>query len=118
VFDVYVGVDGCVCIRGNQTGYDELGGEMRRKTKEEIWESIVEELCNRVGLKYPPDEGVKYKIDDATWPLDEEFDFKMWMFNYLRETTPFKRMSLRKLTSEIDWFMFAYSWKYKEEEVK
>lgn len=87
---------------------------MRKKTVQEALECAEEELCKRVGLKYPPDDGVIYTPDSATWTKEEENDFKYWMLQYLRQVSAFKTVKLKALTKEIDWFVLQYGWEYKK----
>lgn len=73
----------------------------------------VTELCRRVNLPWPPPEGTKYEVDQATWTEAEENDFKEWLIAYLKTVPIFKRMGMKYLKREADWFIFQYSWKYK-----
>lgn len=88
------------------------------KTKRtEQFDVIAAELCRRVGLAYPPPEGTKYEVDAATWTLAEESDFREWLIAYLKTVQPYKRMGRRYTLKEVEWFIFQYSWKYKENAV-
>lgn len=84
------------------------------KNKKEIFDVIATELCRRVKLTYPPPEGSKYKVDAATWTKVEEDDFREWMKKYLLTIPSFRRMGVRYIKKEIEWFVFQFGWKYKE----
>jgi hypothetical protein len=81
--------------------------------KSEHFDVIATELCRRVGLPYPPPDGTKYEVDAATWAEKEEADFEKWLFDYLKIVPLFKRMGIKYIRKEIQWFMFQFSWKTK-----
>jgi hypothetical protein len=78
------------------------------------FDAIATELCRRVGLAFPPPKGIVYQTDAAQWTPAEENDFREWLTGYLKTVPPYKRMSKSYIKKEVDWFIFQYSWKYKE----
>jgi hypothetical protein len=87
------------------------------KSITQIFDDCAVELCRRVGLCYPPSEKDKpYKVDDATWTIEEEQDFAEWMKKYLKSCSRFKIMGKNHISKEVDFFLFSYGWKYKKEE--
>ena len=79
-----------------------------------LYNDIESELCRRVGLEYPPPSGEKYQVDAATWTKAEEDDYRAWLYQYLRTKPTWKNRGKNYIKSEVDWFIFGYSWKYKE----
>lgn len=88
---------------------------MRLKTINEVSEFIAEELCRRVGARFPCIDGMKYKTDDYTWTREEEDEFRKWIISYLSTLSMFKRLGKKRIRKEADWIIFQYSWKIKEE---
>lgn len=84
------------------------------KDAKEIFDVLAAELCQRVGLDYPPPVGSKYEVTDATWTETDQNDFIEWMRKYLSKTQPFKRMGKKYIEKEIQWFIFQYGWKCEE----
>jgi hypothetical protein len=77
-----------------------------------VFDVVVTELCRRVGLKYPPEQQVAPQ--DYEWPQSEEDDFRKWLTDYLKSVQPFKRMGVKYIKKEVDYFMFQYGWKVKD----
>lgn len=84
--------------------------------QEENWSVVIKELCRRVGLAYPLPPGEQYEVDAATWTKAEEDDFRVWLTDYCKTVPKFKRRGLRWIKQTVDWFIFNFSWKYKESE--
>uniref|UniRef100_A0A6M3XPN1 Uncharacterized protein n=1 Tax=viral metagenome TaxID=1070528 RepID=A0A6M3XPN1_9ZZZZ len=82
---------------------------MKGKSRQEIFDFIAAELCRRVGCPWPPEH--KVEVDDYTWTLAEEEDFRQWIATYLKTTPLFKRRGKKEIMREADWIIFQYSWK-------
>lgn len=87
---------------------------MRTMDIQETFDTAATELCRRVGLPYPPPSGKTYGVNDAEWTAEEEADFKAWLIDYLKTVPAFKRMGMRYVKKEADWFMFQFGWRTKE----
>ena len=77
-----------------------------------VFDAAVTELCRRVGITYPPEH--KTAPQDYEWTQAEEDDFRKWLTGYLKKSQPFKRMGVRYIKKEVDYFMFQYGWKVKD----
>ena len=100
------------------------GLEMNNKKYEKLFEECICEMGRRVELPWGVFDDVKDWLEEndcdsnnkpwyhlCTWTKQDEDDFRIWMFNFLKKKT---RWSANKINLEVGTFILQYSWKVSD----
>ncbi len=95
------------------------------KQKDKILETIFEELCKRVGVKFEDVDIEKEDwADQYSWELEEEIEYQVWLYNYL-VNTPQAVDAIKilpmigeddKISKIVKNFCLFYGWALKDDE--
>jgi hypothetical protein len=96
---------------------------VERSPFDKVIDEVISKMCTYVGVDSATIDTTKTRwFSKHSWTIEQEEDFKQWLYTQLRSNRPYRlallnfpnRSEKSYLKRVVEQFVFSYGWKIKE----